>query len=178
MSSGNESRYLAAGVSKREAWSWAMFDFANSGYTTVVITAIFNAYFVGVVTNNEDWGTFAWTASLGVSYALIIDRCTAAWSLCGRLCCKETAAVAETADAFIYRAALFCRPWRSRAGNFADCSVKFFFRLRRKSDCCLFAGTGTKQGAWKSVWLGLEPRLYRRAGQFGGIAGVCHVGAE
>jgi len=72
MLSGNESRYLAAGVSKREAWSWAMFDFANSGYTTVVITAIFNAYFVGVVTNNEDWGTFAWTASLGVSYALII----------------------------------------------------------------------------------------------------------
>ena len=72
MSSGNESRYLAAGVSKREVWSWAMFDFANSGYTTVVITAIFNAYFVGIVTNNEDWGTFAWTASLGVSYALII----------------------------------------------------------------------------------------------------------
>ena len=72
MSSGNESRYLAAGVSKREAWSWAMFDFANSGYTTVVITAIFNAYFVRIVTNNEDWGTFAWTASLGVSYALII----------------------------------------------------------------------------------------------------------
>ena len=59
-------------MSKREAWSWAMFDFANSGYTTVVITAIFNAYFVGIVTNNEDWGTFAWTASLGVSYALII----------------------------------------------------------------------------------------------------------
>ncbi|MBA4143633.1 MAG: MFS transporter [Nitrosospira sp.] len=49
-----------------------MFDFANSGYTTVVITAIFNAYFVSVVTNNEEWGTFAWTASLAVSYALII----------------------------------------------------------------------------------------------------------
>ena len=49
-----------------------MFDFANSGYTTVVITAIFNAYFVGVVINNEDWGTFAWTASLGASYGLII----------------------------------------------------------------------------------------------------------
>jgi UMF1 family MFS transporter len=72
MSVGNGSRYLAAGVSKREAWSWAMFDFANSGYTTVVITAIFNAYFVGVVTNNQDWGTFAWTASLAVSYALIM----------------------------------------------------------------------------------------------------------
>ncbi len=49
-----------------------MFDFANSGYTTVVITTIFNAYFVSVVANNQDWGTFAWTATLAVSYALII----------------------------------------------------------------------------------------------------------
>lgn len=49
-----------------------MFDFANSGYTTVVITTIFNAYFVSVVARNQDWGTFAWTATLAVSYALII----------------------------------------------------------------------------------------------------------
>ncbi|SHL94290.1 MFS transporter, UMF1 family [Nitrosospira sp. Nsp11] len=65
-------QYLAAGVSRREAWSWAMFDFANSGYTTVVITAIFNAYFVAVVAGNAEWATFAWTAALAVSYALII----------------------------------------------------------------------------------------------------------
>lgn len=64
--------YLASGVSRREVWSWAMFDFANSGYTTVVITAIFNAYFVAVVARNEDWGTLAWTISLAVSYGLII----------------------------------------------------------------------------------------------------------
>jgi len=63
---------LIKGVSPREVWSWAMFDFANSGYTTVVITAIFNAYFVSVVANNESWATFAWTASLAASYALII----------------------------------------------------------------------------------------------------------
>lgn len=49
-----------------------MFDFANSGYTTVVITTIFNAYFVSVVARNQDWGTFAWTATLAVSYVLII----------------------------------------------------------------------------------------------------------
>ena len=67
-----ELQYFTEGVSRREVWSWAMFDFANSGYTTVVITAIFNAYFVAVVANNQDWGTFAWTASLAVSYILII----------------------------------------------------------------------------------------------------------
>jgi UMF1 family MFS transporter len=49
-----------------------MFDFANSGYTTVVITAVFNAYFVAVIAGNAAWATFAWTAALSVSYALIL----------------------------------------------------------------------------------------------------------
>jgi len=49
-----------------------MYDFANSGYTTVVITAVFNAYFVGVVAGGENWGTFAWTFALSISYAIVI----------------------------------------------------------------------------------------------------------
>ena len=72
MASKDKPTYLAANVNRREVWSWAMFDFANSGYTTVVITTIFNAYFVSMVARNQDWGTFAWTATLAVSYALII----------------------------------------------------------------------------------------------------------
>ena len=55
-----------------EIWAWAMYDFANSGYTTVVLTAIFNAYFVAVVAANAPWATFAWTATLSLSYALVI----------------------------------------------------------------------------------------------------------
>src|SRR5262245_16726871 len=49
-----------------------MYDFANSGYTTVVITAVFGAYFVGVVAQAKPWATFAWTAALSLSYALIL----------------------------------------------------------------------------------------------------------
>jgi UMF1 family MFS transporter len=63
---------LAKTVTPREVWSWAMYDFANSGYTTVVITAIFNAYFVAVVADNRPWATFAWTAALAFSYAAIM----------------------------------------------------------------------------------------------------------
>jgi len=63
---------LEADVRPREVWGWAMYDFANSGYTTVVITAVFNAYFVSVVAGNAHWGTFAWTAALSVSYLLIM----------------------------------------------------------------------------------------------------------
>lgn len=49
-----------------------MFDFANSGYTTVVLTAVFNAYFVGVLAKGADWAALLWTATLSVSYALVI----------------------------------------------------------------------------------------------------------
>lgn len=63
---------LQPGVRPREVWAWAMFDFANSGYTTVVITAIFNAYFVAAIAGGAVWATFAWTAALSVSYLVIL----------------------------------------------------------------------------------------------------------
>jgi UMF1 family MFS transporter len=63
---------LQPGVRRREVWAWAMYDFANSGYTTVVITAVFGAYFVAAVAGNAPWATFAWTLALSVSYALVM----------------------------------------------------------------------------------------------------------
>ena len=65
-------RALAAEVTLREVWAWSMYDFANSAYTTVVITAVFNAFFVRAVAGNAAWATFAWTAALSVSYAAIL----------------------------------------------------------------------------------------------------------
>jgi UMF1 family MFS transporter len=59
-------------VRRRELVAWAFFDFANSGYTTVVITAVFNAYFVAVVVAGAAWATLAWTLALSVSYAFVI----------------------------------------------------------------------------------------------------------
>lgn len=61
---------LNAGVRKREVFGWAMYDFANSGYTTVVLTAVFNAYFVGVVAQGASWATLAWTLCIAVSSAI------------------------------------------------------------------------------------------------------------
>ncbi len=63
---------LAPQVKLHEVWAWSMYDFANSGYTTVVITAVFGAYFVSEVAQNAPWATFAWTAALSVSYAAIL----------------------------------------------------------------------------------------------------------
>jgi len=72
MSAVPASASLNPGVARREVWAWAMYDFANSGYTTVVLTAVFNAYFVSVVAGNAEWATFAWTAALSVSYAVVM----------------------------------------------------------------------------------------------------------
>lgn len=63
---------LQPGVRPREVWAWAMYDFANSGYTTVVVTAIFSAYFTGVVAGGASWGAFAWALALSISYGVVI----------------------------------------------------------------------------------------------------------
>src|SRR5690554_7525042 len=63
---------LKPGVRRREVWAWAMYDFANSGYTTVVITTVFSTYFVGVVAAGRSWATLAFTLALSISYLAIM----------------------------------------------------------------------------------------------------------
>ena len=63
---------LNDGVRKREVFGWAMYDFANSGYTTVVLTAVFSAYFVGVVAGGAAWATLAWTLAISASSLIVM----------------------------------------------------------------------------------------------------------
>lgn len=63
---------LKDGVRKREVFGWAMYDFANSGYTTVVLTAVFNSYFVGVAAQGADWATLAWTMVIAASSLIVM----------------------------------------------------------------------------------------------------------
>lgn len=62
-----DQRALQPGVSRGEVLAWAGYDFANSGYTTVVVTAVFSAYFVGVVAGGASWATFLWSLILAIS---------------------------------------------------------------------------------------------------------------
>lgn len=63
---------LNPGVQPRELLGWALYDFANSGYTTVVITAVFAVYFVGGVAGGASWATLAWTLGLSLSYVIVM----------------------------------------------------------------------------------------------------------
>ena len=98
---------LAPEVKLREVWAWSMYDFANSAYTTVVITAVFGAYFVGVVAEGKAWATFAWTAALSVSYAaiLITGPLVGAWA--DAHAAKKELLLATTVGCVIFTAALY-----------------------------------------------------------------------
>ena len=51
---------------KRQAWSWAMYDFANSAFTTIVVSFIYGTYFTKSIAPNEVLGTqwWSWAVSL------------------------------------------------------------------------------------------------------------------
>lgn len=98
---------LQADVGPRELWAWAMYDFANSGYTTVVITALFNAYFVAVVAGNAPWGTLAWTAALSVSYALIMASAPLLGAFADQRAAKKGLLAITTAGCVAFTALLY-----------------------------------------------------------------------
>jgi len=85
-----------------------MYDFANSGYTTVVITAVFNAYFVSVVAQGAPWATFAWTAALAVSYALIVVTAPVIGAWADAHAAKKRLLAATTVGCVLFTAGLAC----------------------------------------------------------------------
>jgi UMF1 family MFS transporter len=98
---------LNPGVKKREVFGWAMYDFANSGYTTVVLTAVFNAYFVGVVADGADWGTLAWTLTLAVSNLIIMFTMPAIGAYADLRAAKKKLLMLTTAACVVTTLALF-----------------------------------------------------------------------
>ena len=102
-----QGKALAHEVKFREVWAWSMYDFANSGYTTVVITAVFSAYFVGAVAGGAPWATFAWTAALSVSYLLILLTAPLVGAWADAHAAKKPLLFAATAGCVLFTAALW-----------------------------------------------------------------------
>lgn len=97
---------LNQGVKRREVFGWAMYDFANSGYTTVVITAVFAAYFVGAVADKAEWATLAWTSALSFSYAIVMLTMPAMGEWADRHAAKKKLLMMVTAACVVSTAAL------------------------------------------------------------------------
>lgn len=97
---------LNPGVRRREVFGWAAYDFANSGYATVVLTAVFSAYFVGGVAGGADWATFAWTLTLAASSLLVMLTMPALGAYADLRAAKKRLLVLSTVGCVLATAAL------------------------------------------------------------------------
>lgn len=97
---------LNEGVRKGEVFAWAMYDFANSGYTTVVLTAVFGAYFVGEVAEGASWATLAWTMAISVSSLIVMLTMPAIGAYADLKAAKKRLLALSTAGCVLATAAL------------------------------------------------------------------------
>ena len=75
-------------------------------HTTVVITAVFNAYFVAEVAQNASWATFAWTCALAVSYIAIVLTAPVVGAYADAHAAKKKLLGITTAGCVVFTAAL------------------------------------------------------------------------
>lgn len=64
-------------ASRKELFGWAMFDFANSSYTTVIITVVYAVIFPEIIVGQDPDGSYGtgnllWSIALAISYALVV----------------------------------------------------------------------------------------------------------
>lgn len=62
-------------VSHKELFGWAMFDFANSSYTTVIITVVFCIIFPRIIVGDGPeyrLGNLLWSSALSLSYLIVL----------------------------------------------------------------------------------------------------------
>ncbi|MCH6258894.1 MFS transporter [Puniceicoccaceae bacterium K14] len=56
---------------KKRIFAWACFDFANSAFTTLVVTFIYSSYFAKGIALNPEVGTRSWGSAVAVSSLLL-----------------------------------------------------------------------------------------------------------
>jgi UMF1 family MFS transporter len=62
-------------ASRKELFGWAMFDFANSSYTTVIITVVFCIIFPKIIVGDGPeyrMGNLLWSVALSISYLIVL----------------------------------------------------------------------------------------------------------
>ena len=56
---------------RKDVLAWAFYDFGSSAFNTLMVTFIFNLYFVQTLVANEVAGTVLWTRGLNISAVIV-----------------------------------------------------------------------------------------------------------
>jgi MFS-type transporter involved in bile tolerance (Atg22 family) len=57
--------------SRRVIWSWALYDFANSPFTTLVVTFVYATYFTQAIAADPIHGTALWSRAVTATALLV-----------------------------------------------------------------------------------------------------------
>ncbi len=55
----------------KNIFGWLMYDFANSSFTTIIVTVVYSKYFVQTVVNEKEYGTALWGRAIAISMFLV-----------------------------------------------------------------------------------------------------------
>lgn len=56
----------------KSTWGWMFYDFANSAFTTIIVSVVYSAYFVGtVVQGDKSYGNYLWGLAVSISMTLV-----------------------------------------------------------------------------------------------------------
>lgn len=90
----NQENQTIGHANRKELLAWALYDFANSGYTTVVQTTIFSAYFVGVVAGTGQGiapglSTLLWSLAIGIANLIVMISGPLVGAIADHRACKK-----------------------------------------------------------------------------------------
>jgi len=95
----------------RELFGWAMFDFANSSYTTVIITVVYSVIFPRIIVGDAPtfpYGNFLWSVALAVSNCVVLLCAPVLGAVMDYSAAKKRFLLVSTAITVLATAALFC----------------------------------------------------------------------
>jgi MFS transporter, UMF1 family len=92
--SADENSRIIGNAGNKELLAWALYDFANSGYTTVVQTTIFSAYFVAVVAGaaqgvTPGFSTLLWSLAIGIANFIVMISGPLIGAIADHRACKK-----------------------------------------------------------------------------------------
>lgn len=114
------STTVSTAATRRDHWSWYLYDFGNSAYAAVVLLAVFSAYFQGEVVGGAE-GSRLWGIAVGIAMLVVAVTAPILGAIADYSGSKKRFLAFYTVMAIIFTGALFF----SEAGKVA-LSMLFF----------------------------------------------------
>jgi UMF1 family MFS transporter len=97
---------LTARSTRRERWAWYLYDFGNSAYASVVLLAVYSAYFQGEVVGGAE-GSRLWGLAVGIAMLVVAIISPVLGAIADFSGVKKRFLLFFTAMACIFTASLF-----------------------------------------------------------------------